>query len=168
MAARRVTYRLPLWKRAVPRYPLYLEGRPQNRVLLCQFWMKLIKDKTFELPNDRVHFEVHPQMSILDVKQYLEKIYNVDVLKVRTYRRTEYTINKDSFDVKETDKGKIPAAKVACVQLGGAHRLTFPNLFGEKLLSTTPEEDATKLEELQEKLNVAKNWERPGIPPWFS
>ncbi|XP_033740222.1 39S ribosomal protein L23, mitochondrial-like [Pecten maximus] len=165
MAARRVPMRLPLWKRAIPKYPLYVEGGPQNRVFLCQFWMKLIQDRTFELPNDRVHFEIHPQMSVLDVKQYLEKIYNVDVLKVRSYRKKGYTFEEKSLSMKSVDKGKIPPVKVACVQLGGEHKFTFPNLVKEDKSST--EEDSFKMGDLEKKLNLAKNWERPSIPPWF-
>ncbi|XP_060069253.1 large ribosomal subunit protein uL23m-like [Ylistrum balloti] len=162
--AGRVPRLLPLWKRAIPKYPLYLEGRPQNRVFLCQFWMKLIPDRTFELPNDRVHFEIHPQMSILDVKQYLEKIYNVDVLKVRTYRKSGYVFKEDSIEMEQQQKGRIPPVKVACVQLGGEHRFTFPDLFSKKSMG----EQDNNMKDLNEKLDLAKNWERPSLPPWFS
>lgn len=50
----------PLWKQKVPNYPLYQQGGPQNRILLCYFWMKLIKPHR-EVPKNQVHFEVHPQ-----------------------------------------------------------------------------------------------------------
>ncbi|XP_069135485.1 large ribosomal subunit protein uL23m-like [Argopecten irradians] len=167
MAFRRVPLRrLPLWKKPIPPYPLYVEGGPQNRVLLCQFWMKLIQNTKYEMPNDRVHFEIHPQMSKLDVKQYLEKIYNVDVLKVRTYRTTGYTFEKNSLLLKNTDKGRIPPSKVACVHLGGEHTFTFPTLFKEEKESST-QDQVFEMGELQKELNLATNWERPSIPPWF-
>lgn len=46
--------------------------------------MKLIKPQ-FELLPNQVQFLVSPEMTRLDVKQYLEKIYNVPVVHVSTF-----------------------------------------------------------------------------------
>lgn len=46
--------------------------------------MKLDKPE-FELLPNQVQFVVSPEMTRLDVKQYLEKIYNVPVVHVSTF-----------------------------------------------------------------------------------
>lgn len=67
-------------------YPLYQRGNPQLRVLLPNFWMKLIPPK-HKLPPNTVQFIVSPEMTRFDVKQYLEKIYKVPVVDVRIANR---------------------------------------------------------------------------------
>ncbi|GFO33387.1 hypothetical protein PoB_005989200 [Plakobranchus ocellatus] len=52
---------LPLWRRRIPKYPVYWKGDPQLRVFMPQFWMKLIKPD-YDIPKNQVHFEVHPQV----------------------------------------------------------------------------------------------------------
>ncbi|XP_035825436.1 39S ribosomal protein L23, mitochondrial [Aplysia californica] len=74
---------LPLWRRRIPKYPVYWKGDPQRRLFLPLFWMKLIKPEQ-AVPKNEVHFETHPQMSHFDIKNYLEKVYKVPVLNVRT------------------------------------------------------------------------------------
>ena len=46
--------------------------------------MKIIKTKQAKLPPNHVRFQVSPEMTRLDVKNYLEKIYNVPVYHVFT------------------------------------------------------------------------------------
>ncbi|KAF4521460.1 hypothetical protein B566_EDAN001757 [Ephemera danica] len=67
------------------KYPLYQKGNPQLRVFLPNFFMKLVKDtyRVNQLPN-MVTFHVSMEMTEYDVKNYLEKIYNVPVIEVRT------------------------------------------------------------------------------------
>jgi large subunit ribosomal protein L23 len=48
--------------------------------------MKLVKPSHNLLPN-QVQFVVSSQMTKLDVKQYLEKIYNLPVVHVSTYNQ---------------------------------------------------------------------------------
>ncbi|KAI8752832.1 39S ribosomal protein L23, mitochondrial [Biomphalaria glabrata] len=76
-------YFRPLYRRRIPKYPIFWKGDPQIRVFLPQFWMRLIKPD-YDIPSNQVHFEVHIQMSDLDIKNYLEKIYKVPVLSVQT------------------------------------------------------------------------------------
>jgi large subunit ribosomal protein L23 len=64
-------------------YPLYQRGNPQLRVFLPNFWMKLIEPRHKQPPNV-VQFHCSIQMSKQDVKNYLEKIYNIDVVETRT------------------------------------------------------------------------------------
>ncbi|KAK7441965.1 hypothetical protein BaRGS_00040547 [Batillaria attramentaria] len=54
---------LPLWRRHVPKYPVYWQGNPQLRLLMPHFWMKLVRPKN-EIPNDQVRFIVHPQSDL--------------------------------------------------------------------------------------------------------
>ena len=74
--------RLYIWLRNDPffSYPLYRRGNPQLRIYLPNFWMKLLNpEKQFvRAPPNRVTFEVSPEMTKLDVKNYLEKIYKVN------------------------------------------------------------------------------------------
>ena len=70
------------------RYPTLAKGSPQLRIFLPDFWMKLVKpDKSHPLLPNQVHFIVSPQMTKLDVKQYLEKIYNIPVIHVNIHNR---------------------------------------------------------------------------------
>ncbi|CAG2065167.1 unnamed protein product, partial [Timema podura] len=64
-------------------YPLYQRGNPQLRVFLPNFWMKLI-EPVHKQPNNVVQFIVSTEMTRFDIKNYLEKIYNVSVVEVKT------------------------------------------------------------------------------------
>jgi large subunit ribosomal protein L23 len=66
------------------RYPLFGRGNPQLRVFLPNFWMKLVQREHEKLPSNKVNFIVSSEMTRLDVKNYLEKIYKVPVMDVRT------------------------------------------------------------------------------------
>ena len=74
------------------RYPAFKSGNSKLRVFLPDFWMKLVKPDHNLLPN-QVQFIVSSQMTKLDVKQYLEKIYNIPVVHVITYNK----MGKDHF-----------------------------------------------------------------------
>lgn len=65
-------------------YPVYQRGCPQLRVFLPNFWLKLIKS-THEQPANVVQFACSMQMTKYDVKNYLEKIYNIPVVEVRMF-----------------------------------------------------------------------------------
>ena len=67
------------------RYPLFQKGNPQLRIFLPNFWMKMIRNPLEHKPMpNRVTFIVSMEMTKYDVRTYLEKIYNVSVLDVRT------------------------------------------------------------------------------------
>ena len=66
-------------------YPLYQRGNPQLRIFLPNFWMKLIKQDTYLRTAPNVaHFQVSPEMTRVDVKNYLEQIYKLPVVNVKT------------------------------------------------------------------------------------
>lgn len=64
-------------------YPLFRPSGPQLRVFLPNFWLKLIRP-THEQPENIVQFACSMEMTKYDVKNYLEKVYNVPVVEVRT------------------------------------------------------------------------------------
>lgn len=64
-------------------YPIYQRGNPQLRIFLPNFWMKLIAP-TNEQPPNIVQFHCSMEMTKYDIKNYLEKIYNINIVEVRT------------------------------------------------------------------------------------
>lgn len=64
-------------------YPIYQRGNPQLRVFLPNFWMKLIRPIE-EQPKNVATFSVSMEMTKYDVKNYLEKIYKIPIVDVRT------------------------------------------------------------------------------------
>ncbi|CAL1542967.1 unnamed protein product [Lymnaea stagnalis] len=154
---------LPLWRRRIPKYPIYWKGDPQIRVFLPQFWMKMLKPD-YDLPKNQVHFEVHPQMSDFDIKNYLEKIYKVPVLSVKT------EIIRGA-DIKHKTKGffqaREPEKRLPYLVLGEGQEFKFPDLFGEKLPPTMKDmKDAEKIK-IDMKRDHQQTWERAPVPPWF-
>lgn len=78
--------------------------------------MKLVKNKNMKGPPNRVTFQVSPEMTRLDVKNYLEKIYEVPVLSVRTKivsGKTDYYRYNNAFN----ELYKEPDIKYAHVTL---------------------------------------------------
>uniref|UniRef100_A0A0K0E8R8 Large ribosomal subunit protein uL23m n=1 Tax=Strongyloides stercoralis TaxID=6248 RepID=A0A0K0E8R8_STRER len=65
---------------------IFQPGNPQTRIFLPDFWMKIVptpKVGRERVPPNVVKFEISPQMSRHDVRQYLEKIYKIPVYDVR-------------------------------------------------------------------------------------
>ncbi|VDO54643.1 unnamed protein product [Onchocerca flexuosa] len=65
-------------------YRLWQPGNPKTRVFLPDFWMKVIDPYPIRMPKNVVKFEVDKRMTRHDVREYLEKIYNLPVREVRT------------------------------------------------------------------------------------
>ncbi|GMR33604.1 hypothetical protein PMAYCL1PPCAC_03799, partial [Pristionchus mayeri] len=66
---------------------MWQPGSPQRRVFLPEWWMAALETPTHgrnRLPTNCVKFEVHPQMSKHDIREYLEKVYDAPVRSVRT------------------------------------------------------------------------------------
>nr|CAD7263578.1 unnamed protein product [Timema shepardi] len=79
-------------------YPLYQRGNPQLRVFLPNFWMKLV-EPIHQQHNNIVQFIVSTEMTRYDIKNYLEKIYNVSVVEVKT-RIVSGEYNRGSWVIK--------------------------------------------------------------------
>uniref|UniRef100_A0A8C3LE83 Large ribosomal subunit protein uL23m n=1 Tax=Chrysolophus pictus TaxID=9089 RepID=A0A8C3LE83_CHRPC len=68
-------------KKAV--YPLFQLGGPQLRIFRPNFFMLAVRPGVPQ-PEDTVQFRVSMEMTKVDIRNYLEKIYNVPVAAVRT------------------------------------------------------------------------------------
>ncbi|KAK0133779.1 39S ribosomal protein L23, mitochondrial [Merluccius polli] len=87
-------------------------GNPQIRLFRPNWALTLVRPGR-EQPQDTVQFRVPMEMTKCDVKNYLEKIYNVPVAAVRT--RIQFGSNKKRNHLSQ--KVKQPDYKVAYVQL---------------------------------------------------
>ncbi|ESO93238.1 hypothetical protein LOTGIDRAFT_119560 [Lottia gigantea] len=153
----------PLFKRKIPPYPIYWKGDPQLRIYLPLFWMKLLKPKV-NIPNDRVHFEIHPQMTKIDVKNYLEKIYNVSVIDVQV--KVDLGILIRFIDMSTNIQyGLDQDRKYAFVTLGNGETFTFPDILKASPLNKV--EDEVKIGREISKSEKIKYWDRLSIPKWF-
>ncbi|XP_035557810.1 large ribosomal subunit protein uL23m isoform X5 [Canis lupus baileyi] len=66
-----------------PWYPLYQLGNPQLRIFRTNFFIQLVRPGTAQ-PEDTVQFRIPMEMTRVDLRNYLERIYNVPVAAVRT------------------------------------------------------------------------------------
>ncbi|KAL4233833.1 54S ribosomal protein L23 [Mactra antiquata] len=164
--------RIPLWKRDIPRYPLYYKGDPSPKIVLPLFWMKLIPPER-KIPPHYVHFQVHPQMSKLDIKQYLEKIYDVPVLNVRTELRKRDVmafsskVSTQGILGENREKRHTEEDKYAYVQLRGT-TFKYPGYFEEGGQTATQYEQEMAAEEKKRwRAENSKQQVNQGLPPWF-
>ncbi|KAJ0175064.1 hypothetical protein K1T71_009205 [Dendrolimus kikuchii] len=144
-------------------YPLYQRGNPQLRVFLPNFWMKLVRPFPSQQPNI-IQFQCSMEMTKYDIKNYLEKIYNVPVVDVRT----KISLGKFKKDVGKGYVIKDDDQKLAFVTLPKTMKFEFPDLFSTK---TDEEQEREKsLEEAKKsyKKYIEQNKNRPDIPSWFS
>lgn len=98
------------------------------------------------------------EMTRVDLRNYLEQIYNVPVAAVRTRVQHGSNRRRDHKNVRI----KKPDYKVAYVQLAHGQTFTFPDLF--------PEKDPRSPEPLEEELpqqRQSSDLRCPGIPSWF-
>ncbi|XP_068539527.1 large ribosomal subunit protein uL23m isoform X1 [Anas acuta] len=107
----------------------------------------------------------YSRMTKVDIKNYLEKIYNVPVAAVRT--RIQYGANNKRNH--KNQRVKTPDYKVAYVQLGKGQTFQFPNLFPEK----EQDEEAQSFDDFRKKYlekeqKIQKgDPRRGGVPDWF-
>lgn len=148
-----------------PRYPLYQLGNPQLRVFRTNFFIQLVRPGTAQ-PDDTVQFRIPMEMTRVDLRNYLERIYNVPVSAVRTRVQHGSNRKRDHRNVRL----KKPDYKVAYVQLAHGQTFTFPDLFPEKKLSP---EGGSADDNIREQLLEAqqrkerRDPQRGGVPEWF-
>ncbi|NXI92108.1 RM23 protein, partial [Psophia crepitans] len=145
-------------------YPLFQLGGPQLRIFRPNFFMLAVRPGVPQ-PEDTVQFRVSMEMTKVDIKNYLEKIYNVPVAAVRT--RIQYGANNKRNH--KNQRVKKPDYKVAYVQLGRGQTFQFPNLFPEKEQDTeTRSFDDFKDKYMErEKQRQEGDPRRGGVPDWF-
>ncbi|XP_050726317.1 39S ribosomal protein L23, mitochondrial-like [Eriocheir sinensis] len=144
-------------------YPLYRHGNPQLRVFLPNFFMKIVKPKDPQPPNV-VQFHVSPEMTKYDIKNYLEKIYKINVENIITHNKMgEFSRSKfGGYIVKDDDY------KVAYVTLPKDQKFEFPDLFPkEKEEEVEKQKKQIKILEREFKRITRLHNHRHGVPGWF-
>ncbi|XP_028814506.1 large ribosomal subunit protein uL23m [Denticeps clupeoides] len=145
-------------------FPFYQLGNPQLRIFRPSWFLTLVRPGK-EQPPDTVQFRIPMEMTKFDVRNYLQKIYNVPVAAVRT--RIQYGTNKKRNHLNQ--RVKRPDFKVAYVQLGQEQTFQFPDIFPEK--EGKPVEDSA--EGLQQKfMEDERQRQKPdprrgGVTEWF-
>ncbi|XP_054426705.1 large ribosomal subunit protein uL23m [Pteronotus mesoamericanus] len=152
-------------------YPLYQLGNPQLRVFRTNFFIQLVRPGSAQ-PEDTVQFRIPMEMTRVDLRNYLERIYGVPVAAVRTRVQHGSNRKRDHRNVRV----KQPDYKVAYVQLAHGQTFTFPDLFPEKKPSPdgegegegTSAEDRVQEELLEEqRKRQSSDPRRGGVPDWF-
>lgn len=141
-------------------YPIYQQGNPQLRVFLPNFWLKLVKPE-HKQPENVITFHCSMEMTRFDVKNYLEKIYNVHPIKINTRIALGKTNTRHGFVCKEDD------IKIAYAILPKGETFTYPMLF-------PPAKDINKeynkyLDTYKKSFkDFTKHNKTPGVPSWFT
>jgi len=133
--------------------------------------MKLVKPTAVfgkaTVPENKVQFIVSREMSKIDIKNYLEKVYNVPVAHVKTVNKLGKTKQNAFADyiVKDED------FKVAFVTLPQGHKFEWPELKigdSDKKLTEGSEEDVDNAKKQFAKDVKAEDVKfRPGVPSFF-
>ncbi|XP_032497778.1 39S ribosomal protein L23, mitochondrial isoform X1 [Phocoena sinus] len=145
-------------------YPLYQLGNPQLRVFRTNFFIQLVRPGMAQ-PEDTVQFRIPMEMTRVDLRSYLERIYNVPVAAVRTRVQHGSNRRRDYRNVRI----KKPDYKVAYVQLAQGQTFTFPDLFPEKKRP----EGSSVTEDLQDQVLEDQRRRQScdprlgGVPGWF-
>jgi len=153
------------------------------RVFLPNFWMKLIQPINKQ-PDNIVQFHCSMEMTKFDIKNYLQKVYNVNVLDVKTYIATGKTKREKLHNsiIKEDDR------KIAYVVLVSSRiffnfsqailklnnwfvffqpedqSFVFPSLFKE----TKDDLEEKNMDETKKSLQeFVESNKAPGLPAWF-
>lgn len=190
-------------------YPLYQKGSPQLRVFLPNFWMKLIRPThsqpanigkkshnkkicpegfCMSLPPDLflVQFACSMEMTKIDVQNYLEKIYKVPVIEVRTRIDMGKTYKEPGrgYVMKKDDTKMAYVTLVSGIGPVAAPRprpkyhvpffqpkdqkFEYPSMFDKT--SDAKEEHEKSLRETKDNYNrfLDRTKARPGAPGWFS
>merc|ERR1712212_383620 len=113
----------------------------QARVFMPQWFMKVVRPKNPDREEgDRIRFHVPIDMGKMDIRNYLEKIYNIPVEKVHTeIRRGKMTRTQVGVDMIFKKSADI---KIAYVFLKEPHTFHYPEVFSPQSLLEA-EQDAT-------------------------
>lgn len=139
-------------------YPRYLKGNPQLRIFLPDWKMILIKPKT-KMPENIISFKVDPRMTDWDVKNYLEKIYKIDVASVKS------NIHSGELYRTKTGLAKKEDYRISHVSLPIGQRFTWPDLFPRH----KEKEDQKNMELVKKEIikEGPKGPQAPNAPHWF-
>ncbi|XP_062511490.1 large ribosomal subunit protein uL23m-like [Corticium candelabrum] len=128
-----------------------MAGKLGRRLFLPSWYIKLVRPGV-DLPDNEVMFHVPLKMTKLDIRNYLEKIYDIRVAKVNT--RIQLGKTRTIVTKGVPQKKKRPDVKVAYITLAdGTFR--FPNLFSKEGHKDEKEVASTKGEHDSKESTVA-------------
>lgn len=139
-------------------YPRFVKGNPQLRIFLPDWKMIMIKPAK-NMPDNIVSFKVDPRMTDWDVRNYLEKIYKVQVGAVKS------RIFAGKLKRVATGLAKGDDYKIANVTLALGQSFNWPDLFPEEKLEDTKKDYEFTLKELEK--NRKKDPNVQDVPSWF-
>ncbi|KAK2713410.1 large ribosomal subunit protein uL23m-like isoform X2 [Artemia franciscana] len=123
--------------------------------------MKVVKPAK-AIPPNKVHLMVSNEMTEYDVRNYLEKIYNIKPITVKVnMMQGRFRKNEKNYIVKDDDY------KMAYITLAKDETFEFPELFpkGEDEYEKQKDQVEEAKKVFRERQKVNQN--RPGIPSWF-
>lgn len=143
-------------------YPRYVAGNPQLRVFLPDWPMILIRPKQKTEANV-VTFKVDPRMTNWDVRNYLDKIYNIKVGGIKSIIR--------AGDLKLVGPAKKPFMskkddyRIVWVTLKLGETFTFPDLYPKEAF----QQEMADYKNAQEaaKKDLKRDTTKQDVPNWF-
>ncbi|XP_059622205.1 large ribosomal subunit protein uL23m [Phlebotomus argentipes] len=144
-------------------YPIYQRGNPQLRVFLPNFWMKIVRPE-LKQPKNVVQFSCSLEMTKHDIRNYLEKIYKIPVVDVRT----RIAMGKTSEDPDFGFVKKAEDQRLVYVTLPKDMTFEFPNIFPEEKKDKLKEEKSLDEAKNNHKKFLERNKSRPSVPGWYS
>lgn len=98
-------------------YPIYKRGNPQLRVFMTDFWMKMVRnDQKPTPPANVVTFHCSLEMTAHDIKNYLNKIYGLPVVDVRTeVKLGDFYRDPVKRYVKKKDDYRVAIVTMVCM-----------------------------------------------------
>lgn len=140
-------------------YPRFVKGNPQLRIFLPDWKMVMLKP-TEDSPDNIMTFKVDPRMTDWDVKNYLEKIYRVNVAAVKSVIRAgELKRIRGGLGLTKGDDYKI-----VNVTLPMGEKFEWPDLFPPGKFQDMKKEYDSTLKEISKSDARDPNSK---IPSWF-
>ena len=104
-------------------------------------------------------------MTNFDVKNYLEKIYDLRVAHIKSDVRAEFGLAKGANYIIKKDE-----YRQVWVSLPKGTTFKFPDLYPQDKLEKQWEEDKQMMEDVKAMAseNKRENWHRADVPQWFN
>lgn len=136
-------------------YPRFVKGNPQLRIFLPDWKMVMVKP-TQTMPDHVVTFKVDPRMTDWDVKNYLEKIYKVQVGAIKS------AVMAGSLKKLRTGLTKRDDFKLVYVSLPTGTTFKWPDLFPKEKLEDQEADMKRTLAAVNEGRTLDPNTRIPG------
>lgn len=140
-------------------YPRYVKGNPQLRIFLPDWKLTMIKPKD-PVPDNVVVFKTDIKMTDWDIKNYLEKIYKIEVASINS-RVMPGHLRRSSMGLT-----KFNDYRLANVSLPVGQTFKWPNLFPEEKQKDELDDYKKTVEQLSKNRKLDPN--ASGIPSWFN